>query len=225
VLAMLHALAEGRSARQVWWLHGARNAAEHPFAQEANRLLARLPDAHRLVCYSHPGPGDRGFDIARRLGAEVLEQANVPTDADFYLCGPGRFMRDITAALTARGCAPERVSTEVFGPADPITPGVAGGPARSPHAPAGEPGSGPLVAFSRSNLSVEWDPSFPNLLELAEACDVPVRWSCRTGVCHTCETGLVSGEVRYRPDPFEPPVPGTALICCAQPFGEVTLDL
>ena len=225
VLAMLHVLAGGRSARQVWWLHGARNGAEHAFKQEALGLLAQLPDAHRIVCYSRPGPHDRGFDIAGRLTGAVLEEAGAPTDADFYLCGPGPFMHDIAAALTARGAAPERISTEVFGPADAITPGIVDGPARSPHPPAGAPGSGPSISFSRSNLSVAWDPSFSSLLELAEACDVPVRWSCRTGVCHTCESGLVSGEVGYRPDPLEPPAPGAALICCSQPRTEVTLDL
>ncbi len=136
VLAMLHVLADGRSARQVWWLHGARDATEHPFAAEVDALLARLDDAHRIVCYSHPSRHDRGYDVAGRLTADVLEQAGVPTDADFYLCGPGPFMHDITAALTTRGVAPERVSSEVFGPADPITPGVTSRPARSPHPPA-----------------------------------------------------------------------------------------
>jgi ferredoxin-NADP reductase/MOSC domain-containing protein YiiM/ferredoxin len=225
VLAMLHVLAGERSARQVWWLHGARNRAEHAFVAEADELLAELPDAHRVVCYSHPGPDDRGFDVAGRLAGGVLEQAGVPTDADFYLCGPGPFMHDIGAALIARGAQPERVSTEVFGPLDASTPGIAGAPAKTPHRPAGTPGTGPSISFSRSNLSVAWDPSFGTLLELAEACDVPVRWSCRTGVCHTCETGLVSGAVSYRPDPLEAPGPGLALICCSQPSGEVTLDL
>jgi ferredoxin-NADP reductase/MOSC domain-containing protein YiiM/ferredoxin len=225
VLAMLHVLAGQRSARPVWWLHGARNRAEHAFAQEALGLLAQLPDAHRVVCYSHPGPDDEGFDLAGRLAGPVLEQAGVPIDADFYLCGPGPFMHDISAALTARGVAPERVSIEVFGPLDAITPGIAGGTAKSPHPPAGAPGTGPSISFSRSNLSVEWDEAFASLLELAEACDVPVRWSCRTGVCHTCETGLVSGAVAYRPDPLEPAAPGTALICCSRPTGELTLDL
>jgi ferredoxin len=134
-------------------------------------------------------------------------------------------MQEIAAALTAAGAAPERISTEVFGPLDAITPGVVTAPAPAPHPPAGSAGTGPLVSFSRSNLSVPWDASFASLLELAEACDVPVRWSCRTGVCHTCETGLVSGDVGYRPDPLEPPVAGTALICCSQPSGELTLDL
>ena len=155
----------------------------------------------------------------------MLDDAGVPTDADFYLCGPGPFMDDIAAALTARGVAPDRVSSEMFGPGKSQTPGVVGAPATAPHPPTGAPGAGPLISFSRSNLSVAWDPSFASLLELAEACDVPVRWSCRTGVCHTCETGLVSGEVSYQPDPLEQPAPGSALICCSQPSDELTLDL
>jgi ferredoxin-NADP reductase/MOSC domain-containing protein YiiM/ferredoxin len=225
VLAMLHVLASGRSPRQVWWVHGTRSRAEHAFEEETVQLLAQLPDAHRVICYSRPDPQDQGFDVGGRLTGEVLEQAGVPTDADFYLCGPPQFMYDINASLLELGVAFERIRTEVFGPADAITPGVVGGPVRSPHPPAGGPGSGPLVAFSRSNLSVAWDPSLASLLELAEACDVPVRWSCRTGVCHTCETGLVTGDVTYRPDPLEPSAPGTALICCAMPSGEITLDL
>jgi ferredoxin-NADP reductase len=225
VLAMLHVLAGARSARQVWWLHGARNRAEHAFAAEADALLAELPGAHRVVCYSQPGADDRDFDITGRLDGGVLAQAGVPTDADFYLCGPGPFMYDIGAALTARGAPPERVSTEVFGPLDASTPGIAAAATPTPHPPAGAAGTGPSISFSRSNLSVAWDPSFASLLELAEACDVPVRWSCRTGVCHTCETGLVSGAVSYRPDPLETPDPGLALICCSQPAGELTLDL
>ena len=134
-------------------------------------------------------------------------------------------MDDIAAALTARGVAPDRVSSEIFGPGKSQTPGVIGAPATAPHPPTGAPGAGPLISFSRSNLSVAWDPSFASLLELAEACDVPVKWSCRTGVCHTCETGLVSGEVGYQPDPLEQPAPGSALICCSQPSDELTLDL
>ena len=186
---------------------------------------AQLPDAHRVICYSHPGRHDRDFDVAGRLTADVIDQAGVPVDADFYLCGPTPFMHDIAAALTARGTAPDRVSAEVFGAEDPID-ARRRRRARARAASAGrQPGTGPPVSFSRSNLTVPWDPAFASLLELAEACDVPVRWSCRTGVCHTCVTGLVSGQVSYRPDPLEPPEPGSVLICCSQPDGEVMLDL
>ena len=63
--------------------------------------------------------------------------------------------------------------------------------------------------LSRSGLTVRWSQDYGSLLELAEACDVPVRWSCRTGVCHTCETSLLSGTVGYPPDPVDVPPPAT----------------
>jgi ferredoxin-NADP reductase/MOSC domain-containing protein YiiM/ferredoxin len=229
VLAMLHVLAADRSPRPVWWLHSARNQAEHAFRHEAAELLRSLPDAHRVVCYSQPGPADQAgadFDVAGHLTGPVIEQAGVPMDADFYICGPGPFMHDIAADLTALGAAPGHVKSEIFGANDASTPGVVNdGPTRPPHPPDGAPGQGPLVSFSRSNLSVAWDAAFGTLLEFAEACDVPVRWSCRSGVCHTCETGLIGGAVAYQPEPLEPPETGDALICCARPSGEVVLDL
>jgi ferredoxin len=52
-----------------------------------------------------------------------------------------------------------------------------------------------------------------------------VRWSCRTGVCHACETNLISGAISYAPDPVDDPAEGSALICCFQPDGDLVLDL
>jgi hypothetical protein len=49
--------------------------------------------------------------------------------------------------------------------------------------------------------------------------------SCRTGVCHTCESGLVSGQVGYAPEPVDDPADGDVLICCSQPRGDLALDL
>jgi ferredoxin len=63
------------------------------------------------------------------------------------------------------------------------------------------------------------------VLELAEACDVPTRYSCRSGVCHVCITGVVSGSVTYVEAPLEEPVAGSALICCAAPLSDLVLDL
>jgi ferredoxin len=81
------------------------------------------------------------------------------------------------------------------------------------------------VSFARTGLTTPWHPEFGTLLELAEACDVPVRWSCRTGVCHTCETALVTGGVDYSPEPVEPPAEGSALICCSTPTADIVLDM
>jgi ferredoxin len=81
------------------------------------------------------------------------------------------------------------------------------------------------VTFVRSDLTVNWNADYTSLLELAEACDVPVRWSCRTGVCQSCQTGLFAGTVSYSPDPVEPPATGEILMCCAQPRTDVIVDL
>ena len=114
---------------------------------------------------------------------------------------------------------------EIFGPGKPITPGVVNPSHATPHPPAGSVGSGPRVSFVRSGLNVCWNAKFSSLLDFAEACDVPVRWACRTGVCHTCESGLISGSVNYQPEPLEPPAQGNLLICCSQPKGDVVIDL
>jgi ferredoxin-NADP reductase/MOSC domain-containing protein YiiM len=228
VLAMLHALAAARSTRDIWWLHGARRRADEPFAAESRALLAALPSAHRHICYSSPGPGDsrgRDYQTAGRLSAPVLADLDLPRDADAYLCGPSAFMADVSAALAAAGIQAAHIRTEVFGAGPALTPGIAPAAARRPHPPAGQPGSGPLVAFARSDVNARWDPGYASLLEFAEACDVPVRWSCRTGVCHTCETAVMSGTVRYAPAPVDDPADGSALICCSQPRDDLVLDL
>ncbi|MBW8800136.1 MAG: MOSC domain-containing protein [Streptomyces sp.] len=229
VLAMLHALARDRSTRQVWWLHGARDGTEHPFARESRDLIAALPNARSTVYYSRPAAGDRlGVDYAEggRLSAEPIRRLGLPSDADAYLCGPASFMDSLTAALVADGLDASRVHTEIFGAGAALTPGIKGAAtAPAPHRPAGPPGTGPEVSFARSGLSVPWDDARDSLLELAEACDVPVQWSCRTGVCHTCELALMSGTVDYSPDPVEPPAQGNILICCSKPAGDVVLDL
>jgi len=228
VLAMLQALAQERSDRQIWWLHGARDRREHPFAAEARALLASLSDARAHVCYSRPGPDDRegrDFDSAGRLTPELLAELKPPSDAEAYLCGPTRFMDEISAGLAALGFDAARIHTEPFGPAASETPGIAAMPARAPHPPAGEPGTGPMIEFARSDLTIPWSRDYGTLLELAESCDVPVRWSCRTGVCQTCETTLIAGSVDYRPDPVEPPTDGSVFICCSQPRDDIALDL
>jgi ferredoxin-NADP reductase/MOSC domain-containing protein YiiM/ferredoxin len=228
ILAMLHALAAEQTRGEIWWIHGARNSGEHPFAAEVRELLKTLPGSHSQICYSAPKPTDRptvDFDKVGRVGVPVLEEISVPRDADFYICGPAAFMSGLVDGLAGWGVASDRLHTENFGSGQSKTPGIAAAPRRLPHPPAKAAEVGPLISFTRSNLAVHWGSAFHNLLELAEACDVPVRWSCRTGVCHNCETGLISGSVTYRPDPVEPPAEGNLLICCSQPQGDIALDL
>lgn len=221
VLAMLHALASVDSSREVWWIYAARNRDHHPFAEETHSLLEAIPRSRSHIAYSRPGPEDS----AERLDARVLDRLGVPLDGDFYLCGPTSFLATFTEALKARGVAAGSIHVEIFGPEESITPGILKAPKPVAHLPLGSPGPGPQVSFARSGLTVPWNPRFQSLLELAEACDVSVKWACRTGVCHTCECALIGGAVSYQPDPLEPPANGNILICCSQPQGDLEVDL
>jgi ferredoxin len=131
-------------------------------------------------------------------------------------------MRD---ALTAAGLDQDRIHTELFGALPSINPGLTGQASRPPHQPPGPAGTGPMVTFARSGISARFGAAERSLLELADACDVPSRWSCRTGVCHTCVTPLLSGSVSYAPEPLEPPADGEVLICCARPSADIVLDM
>jgi ferredoxin len=129
-------------------------------------------------------------------------------------------------ALATLGMAPERIHIEIFNGSEPMTPGVAGAATRTPHLPKDDANTGPRVAFARSGIAAHWNASaYHSILELAEACDVPVRWSCRTGVCHSCESGLISGAVVYGPEPLDKPAAGNLLVCCSQPIRDVVIDL
>jgi len=229
VLAMLHALASARSTRQVFWLHAARDQQHHSFAAEVRRLMLELRHGRTYVCYSRPGSRDKigeDFEATGNLSRSVFEEVGIPREADVYLCGPTRFMADMKAALSTFGVAPERIHIEIFNGSEQMTPGVVGAATRIPHVPEDDANVGPLVSFARSGIAAHWKASaYQSILELAEACDVPVRWSCRTGVCHSCESGLVSGAVVYRPEPLDKPADGNVLVCCSQPICDVAVDL
>jgi ferredoxin-NADP reductase/MOSC domain-containing protein YiiM len=226
VLSMLHELAAARSEREIWWLHGARGPREHPFAAEAHELLAGLPNAREHIFYSQATAGQRrrAHAAAGHLSKDSLGALAVPARASAFICGPASFMSDMQHALTAIGVDAGRVHIELFGAMPSLNPGVTGQAHPAPHQPPGPRGTGPLVTFARSGIATPYAPA-RSLLELAEACDVPTRYSCRTGVCHTCVTPLLTGDVSYRPDPLEPPAEGEVLICCSRPDTDIVLDM
>jgi len=227
VMSMLHALAAERSQREIWWIYGARNGNEHPFAQESRSLLAQLSRGRSYILYSkavETDQAERDFDAPGHISVALLEKLKVPRNGDFYLCGPSLFLQNMREGLRDWGVTAGNVHMEIFAGLESITPGLER-VEHTPHQPQGRPGSGPPVSFARSGLTVAWDERFHSLLELAEASDIPVRWSCRTGVCHTCMTGLISGSVTYGPEPLEVPSRGNVLVCCSRPDTDIVLDL
>jgi ferredoxin len=191
--------------------------------------MLALVRGRSYVCYSRPGSDEKiGKDVAAigHFSESVFEQVGVPRDSDVYICGPNLFMTEMRVALLSLGVSSERIHIEIFNGGESMTPGIVPAESRPPHSPKDDTNTGPLVSFARSGVAAHWNGSaYQNILELAEACDIPIRWSCRTGVCHNCESGLVSGAVVYGPEPLDQPADGNFLICCSQPTRDVVIDL
>ena len=177
-------------------MYGARNRAEHPFADGiASNFCKRLRAAKAILSIASPGRRIDSVWITIPPGTSMLRCSKVWVCLEtpiFIYVDHHHFYADFTAGLRTWGVDSTRIHSEVFGPEESITPGIA----PSPRLPAHFPGnsgarSSDFVHAKRADRT--WDSRFQSLLELAEACDVPVKWSCRTGVCHTCECALIGG--------------------------------
>jgi ferredoxin-NADP reductase len=205
------------SGRDIWWLHTTRSRETEAFAGEVAALIASLPHARQQVFYT---------ETQGRLSRDSVAALGLLPSATVYLCGPTQFMTDMRHCMTGIGFDPARIHSELFGALPAINPGVVEtGVCKTPHPPAGVPGTGPSITFARSGLAVNWSPDYRSILDLAEACDVPTRFSCRSGVCHVCVTGIVAGTTAYVQQPLEQPAGGSVLICSAAPETDLVLDL
>lgn len=117
MVSMLHALADEGGARPVWFVHGARDGGHHPFAREVRALAATRPNIRVHVAYSRPRPEDRAnsaYDAEGRIDGALLADLAGDPDAQYFLCGPTRFMVDAQNGLERRGAPAERIHTESF---------------------------------------------------------------------------------------------------------------
>jgi ferredoxin-NADP reductase/MOSC domain-containing protein YiiM len=223
LLAMLYTIANSSPMREVWWVYSSQNETNYPFLKEVEVMGSQLSHFHGVKVYSRPVEGEQmgiQYDIQGHLDLTVLNNLNFPTGAYYYLCGPAGYLSDTTAALRSLGIPDLQIRSELFRNTSAENPAAV-----KPHLPADNTGTGPLVSFTKSNISFCWNSRFNNILEAAEACDVPVLWSCRVGVCHRCESSLLDGDIEYTSPPLDPPATGRLLLCCSVPVTNIELDL
>lgn len=216
LLPMLEQLGREPAGRDVWFIHGARDAGHHLFKEEALRIARRSAARIRLfTAYSRPQDND-ACDHRGRLDARTIASLVQVRDADFYICGPDDLMSSLRQGLVLLGAAPENIRTEAFearagGLADALSGSMADRPACS-------------VEFQRSGKSVLWKPECGFLLDLALANDVEVQYSCRSGECQSCVQRVVSGSADY-PVGDEPLLAeGQVMLCQAIPRGKLVID-
>ncbi len=223
MISMLNAIVEAGSKRPVWFVHGARDGREHAMGAHVRRMAADNDNVNVHVSYSRPGPEDvegRNYDSRGRVSVELLKSVLPPAAYDFYLCGPTPFMKSLHAGLLDWGVAETRISYEFFGPPSALKEGaeIAGKPAAT-----SESDGEFQVTFAQAGLTAKWDPAVESILALAETLGLRPDFSCRTGICHTCTSKLIEGEVEYVTEPLDRPDPGCVLICCSRPKTNVVI--
>ena len=225
MISMLNAIVEARSGRPTWFVHGARNGRDHAMGSHVRGVAAENENVAVHVRYSRPGPEDvagRDYDSLGHLDADLLAQMLPGNDVDVYFCGPTPFMKSLFNGLLAWGVPEDRIHYEFFGPASSLKEGD------QPKAAGGdcvECATDIKVAFARSGVSANWNPSFGTILDMAEGLGLSPAYSCRSGICRTCMCQLIEGEVDYLEEPLDEPDPGHVFICCSRPTGDLVIDL
>ena len=221
MISMLEQLMNDRAGcgcnRQVWFIHAARNSEAHAFGSDVRRLAKDWPCLRVHVCYSQPLETDvegKDYDSVGHVDIDLLKSLLAFDDYDFYFCGPQPFMESLVGGLKSLNVADKRIRYEFFGRGATLhQERPSGFEALAEHL-----GRAPVpVRFARSGIEATWEPAKGTLLDLAESEGLQPAYSCRSGICQTCATRVISGNVDYLEPPMVQQRKGQALICCAYP--------
>lgn len=221
LLSMAQAIVASGAKREAWFFYGVRNSKEHIHKQELEKLAAENENIHLHVCYSRPLPTDlkgRDYHHEGRVSIELLKELLPSSNFEYYLCGNGSFMKNLTEGLDAWGVPESFVHFEAFGPATVKKAAAELTPSQTDFL------SKTKVTFRRSGKTIGWDPNIGNLLDFALANGIRIEAGCRAGGCGSCLVAIKSGTVDYLSSPDATPEEGACLTCICRPSGNLELD-
>ena len=225
MISMLNAIVDSGKNRPAWFVHGTRNGIHHAMCRHMRQVAVENFNITVHIRYSQPRPEDiqgREYDSTGHVDVDLLKELLPNKDMDFYLCGPPPFMNSMLKGLWDWGVPEDHIRFELFGPAALLQEGTRARRRKKKKATAEEAYE---IVFSESGITAKWDPEFENLLEFAEDQGVFPDFSCRSGICHSCQYELLKGEVDYTFEPLDPAYPGQVLLCCACPQSNLVIDV
>jgi len=215
-LSIVRTLYDLGSDRDVTLVHSQRRPDDVPYRDELDWMARYLPGLRiHYLCGDAVGDDPATRVVAGRLGPDILARV-VPDAADreVLACGPELYRAEARAAVTATGGSPERFHEEsfTFAPTDEIVP-------------IARPTGGFRVEFRDHGVTVDC-PADTTLLAAAEAAGLTLPSSCAQGLCGTCKSTLVSGEVDMRANGGIRPrevAAGRVLLCCSRPLTDLVV--
>jgi glycine betaine catabolism B len=217
LMSMVRAWHDLAAETDVVFAHSAHSPADIVFRAELE-LMARSQPGFRLaaIC-SRDAPGEAWHGYRGRLTRPMLELiAPDLKEREIFACGPESYRAAMRAMLAEADCDPARYHEESFSFDAP--------PAETPPQPAGTQRF--RIEFARTRQVIDCAADQP-ILDAARRAGLRLPSSCARGLCGTCKSKLVSGEVTMthsggiRQREIDQ---GQILICCSIPRGDLVIE-
>ena len=123
MVSMLETIARQHPQVPVHFAHGTLDGSTHAMGRHVRTLAGNQPGGKATFFYQSPRAEDvqdRDYNVAGLIDGDWLV-ANTPiAEADYFLCGPRPFLRNLVSALSLAGVPSDRIHYEFFGPADEL---------------------------------------------------------------------------------------------------------
>ena len=221
-LSMLRTVYDLGDTCDIVLVHSQRRFSDVPYREELDWMERHIPGLHiRYLCSDLAADtGGHPHAVPGRLNPWTLS-ALVPdaTSREVLACGPPSYRATARAAAVEIGCAPDRFHEESFS----FEPLPAAPTSSAPTLPTSA--SGFRVELRHHGVTVECAPD-TTILDAAAAAGLTLPSSCAQGLCGTCKSTLISGEVDMQHNGGIRPreiAAGKILLCCSRPTSDLVV--
>ena len=184
--------------------YGNRNMARAMCLEELLALKDRHLERLSLHFVMSREPQEAEVYNGRLDGAHVRQLATsffAPKEAaEYFLCGPGDMIDTVSHALRELGVPPDRIRAEHFTVTtatqhEPVTQAHGGAPPPDPALQRDAGIAEVTIIMDGRRRSFTMPMNGESVLDGAARAGLELPFSCRAGVCSTCRTKVVRGEV------------------------------
>ena len=246
LMSMTRTLFDLGSDADVLFVHSARTPADIIFRRELDAMETLMPNLRIVHVCESDYPSDRWPGLRGRLSAAHLQSlASDLAERVTFTCGPAPYMASVRRILDSLGydlrnyheesftfgelpaVDREAVAAESDGGASGADGGAGGADGGAGGADGGEPaGATFTIEFTRSGRTVTCGAD-QFVLDAAFSAGLRPPSACSQGMCGTCKTTLVSGDVDMQHNGGIRPkevAQGKVLICCSRPLSDLVID-